>query len=323
MSDVPPIDFDGSWKDVLDVLLRPFLAFFCADIVVDVDWSEEVVALEQEFRAAAPTSVTGGMRCDKLLRFPLCDGDVAYLHVEVQCQVDDEFPRRAYDYNQGATRFYAATVSTLALLGDDNPLWMPVEFRRERWLCWSGVGFRPIKILGFVGQDAHLERHENPVALVVLAHLKALTTRGDPVERRDWRLRLVRNVCERIADEEVRFCLLAVIERLLPLSPGAEAEVLQEIIRRQEEPKMPYVTSFERHYKAEGLTEGRREGEEKGLREGILAVVRVRFGAPDPAFVTLVSQSRLPELQQAFQAVETASLAELQQKLVASSGQGA
>jgi hypothetical protein len=61
----------------------------------------------------------------------------------------------------------------------------------------------------------------------------------------------------------------------------------------------------------EGLKEGRQEGQAVGLREGLLVVVRVRFGAPDPAFVALVENARLPALEKALKAAETATLDEL------------
>jgi hypothetical protein len=305
-------DFDGSWKDALDFFPKEFLAFFYPDIHADIDWTTDPVALEQEFRASSPASVTGPLRCDKLLRVALHEEEeTAYLHVEVQCQFDSEFPRRAFDYNQGATRQYGATISTLVLLGDDNPEWRPAEFRRERWNCWSGVGWRPMKILAYQGRDEELEQHENPVALVVLAHLKAIETRGDPVERRAWRLQLVRRVYQRSMEVEDQQRLLPILEGLLDLPEDMEAGVLREILNEQEETKMPSVSSFERYFKAEGVKEGR----EGGLREGLLLVVRVRFGAPDAAFLTLVENAHLPALEKAFKTAETATLDELRQIL--------
>lgn len=309
------IDFDGSWKDVLDFFLEPFFRFFHPEPHADIDWTVDPVSLKQEFHALFPESATGDMRCDTLLRLALRDDQgTALAHIEIQCQYENEFPSRVYDYNQAAVRHYRETVSSLVLLGDENRSWRPREFGRERWQTGSSVFFEPRKLLDWEGHDDELEQHENCIGLVVLAHLKALQTRGNLDDRRAWRLRLVRLALDRAElDAEDRVRLAAIIEGLLDLPPDVDTEVRQTIRREREVPKMPRVSSLE--------IIAREVGREGGLRDGILTVVRLRFGEPDTAFVAALNQAQLEALETVLTRSRTAQgLDELRALLTPSNG---
>jgi hypothetical protein len=315
-------DFDGSWKDALDGLLRPFLAFFYPDIAAGIDWTVDPASLEQEFRALSPQGEAGMVRCDKLVRVALlAEQEPAYLHAEVQCQQVAEFPRRVFDYNLRATDHYGATVTSLVILGDDSPTWRPAEFHRSRWGGRTGVDFLSRKLLDYASRDEELEQHDNVIALVVLAHLKAIETRGDVPARRHWRLRLVRRIYQRELDHDDRQLLLSIVERLLDLSPDVEAEVRREIIQEQEGTNMPYVTSFERLAKEEGRTEGREEGLERGLRTGLLMALMERFRELDADFRALLAAAHLPVLERLSEAFQTGSDLEALRGLLKKAGE--
>jgi hypothetical protein len=83
------------------------------------------------------------------------------------------------------------------VLADDDPDWRPGEFRSRLFGCEAGIRFPQVKLLDFAAHEAMLEASTNPFAKVVLAHLKALETRGDPANRYAWKVRLVRGRSER------------------------------------------------------------------------------------------------------------------------------
>ena len=194
------------------------------------------------------------------------DGREAWvlIHVEVQTQREANFPKRMYDYNTRISDRYNRTVVSLAVLADDDAEWRPDHYQEELW-CWSvRMGWPPVKLLDYANRVAELERSKNPFAHVVLAHLKALETRQDPVDRRTWKFRLVRGLYERgFSNEDVRQ-LFRVIDWLMELPAPLQANFRQDVDKYEERQQMPYVTSIEREVMFQMIEVGLREkfGEE-------------------------------------------------------------
>jgi hypothetical protein len=108
---------------------------------------------------------------------------------------------------------YNRVVVSLAVLCDDQPDWRPQRFSYDQWGCQMELTFPAIKLLDYAGKEAELETNDNPFAAVVLAHLKTLETRREPLTRRNWKLRLVKGLYERNwTAEDVRelFCLIGL-----------------------------------------------------------------------------------------------------------------
>ena len=98
------------------------------------------------------------------------------------------------------------------------------------------------------------------------ASQKLQETRKNPESRHIWKLRLVRGLYEQgFSAKDVRK-LLRLIDWLMELPEALAIRFRQEVATIQEEKKMPYVTSFERIARREGL------------REGIEAALTIRFG---------------------------------------------
>ena len=151
-------------------------------------------------------------------------------------------------------------------MADDDAEWRPSDFSSNLFGCESGIRFPAVKLLDFAAHEAMLETSDNPFAQVVLAHLKARETHGDPAGRCDWKIRLVRNLLERgFSPREVRE-LFRVIDWLMELPPPLVTVFWQEVEKMQEEKRMPYVTSIERL------------GIRKGLCKGIESMLKLRFG---------------------------------------------
>src|SRR5206468_3547057 len=124
-----------------------------------------------------------------------------------------------------------------------DPNWRPNHYEQRLWGCRSRLDFLPAKLLDYAGREAELEADRNPFAKVVLAHLKARATRGDPGERRAWKLRLVRGLYERgFSAEDVRQ-LFRLIDWLLELPPALDDLFWQDLESYQQERTMPFVTT--------------------------------------------------------------------------------
>jgi hypothetical protein len=152
------------------------------------------------------------------------------------------------------------------VLADDGPNWRPTDFPSNLFGCEAGIRFPAVKLLDFAAHEAMLEASTNPFASVVLAHLKARQTHGDPVVRHAWKVRLVRNLYERgFSPKDVRE-LFRLIDWMMELPPPLQNVFWQDLDKIQEERRMPYITSVER------------VGVRRGLRMGIEALLHVRFG---------------------------------------------
>jgi hypothetical protein len=144
-------------------------------------------------------------------------------------------------------------VVSLAVLADDDPNWRPDHYEDELWGWSVRMSWRPLKLLDYADRVEELEASTNPFAKVVLAHLKALQTRGDPVSRKDWKIRLLRGLQKQgFGSEDVRQ-LLNMIDWLMVLPRREQRAFRQELNQYEEGRRMPYVNSIIRDTMLEAI----------------------------------------------------------------------
>mgnify|MGYP001271789507 CR=1 FL=1 len=291
-------DYDSPWKEALDAYFEPFLALLFPEVHRQIDWSRGYESLDKEFQQVVREAEVGRRYVDKLVKVWTKDGAECWVlvHVEVQTARDAEFPRRMYVYNYRVFDRYNRPVASLAVLADDDPAWRPTDFRSNLFGCEAGLRFPAAKLLDFAAHEAMLEASSNPFAQVVLAHLKARQTHGDPAGRHAWKIRLVRGLYERgFSPKDVRE-LFRVIDWLMELPPALNSVFRQEVDKIQEESHMPFVTSIERVCLCEGL------------RMGIESLLRVRFGDDGLRLMPEIHEIHEEEkLQAILKALETAA----------------
>jgi len=267
-------DYDSPWKEALDRFLPAFLLLFFPDIYQDIDWRCRWVALDKEFQQIIRKAKPGKLLADKLYKVWRKNGEERWLfiHVEIQGQVEEGFPRRMFDYNVRVFQLYNRTVVSLALLCDETPAWRPHEFGYGEWNCDVRIVFRTAKLLDWKERTAELETSLNPLAPVVLAHLKALETRRSPASRWAWKLRIVKGLYQRGWSEPDVRELFRMIDWIMALPEAMQEDFREEVHHYEEEKRMRYVTSIERLAQAEGRKEGRqlgrKEGRQLGRKEG-------------------------------------------------------
>jgi len=261
-------DYDSPWKEALDLYFEFFLALLFPEVHQQIDWSRGYESLDKEFQQVVRDAEVGRRYVDKLVKVWRLDGTEAWvlIHVEVQTARDANFPRRMYVYNYRVFDRYNRPVASLAVLADDDPDWRPSEFRSRVFGCEAGIRFPAVKLLDFAAHEALLEASDNPFAKVVLAHLKALETRGNPGDRHAWKLWLVRGLYEHgFSARDVRE-LFRIIDWMMELPPPLANLFWQDVERIQEERRMPFISTPER------------VGHRRGLWQGIESLLRVRFG---------------------------------------------
>jgi hypothetical protein len=274
------------------------LALLFPEVHGPIDWPRGYEPLDKEFQQVVREAEVGRRYVDKLVKVWTRYGVECWvlIHVEVQTACDLEFPKRMYVYNYRVFDRHNRPVASLAVLADDDPNWRPDEFRNSLFGCEAGIRFRPVKLLDFAAHEAMLEASTSPFAKVVLAHLKARATHGDPAGRHAWKIRLVRGLYERgFSAQDVRE-LFRVIDWMMELPPALENEFWQDVDNLQEEGQMPFITTPER------------VGHRRGLRAGIESLLKVRFGEEGLKLMPAIREIHEEEkLQAILKALETAA----------------
>jgi hypothetical protein len=103
-----------------------------------------------------------------------------------------------------------------------------------------------------------LEQHPNPFGLIVLAHLQSLETKGLLSERKDWKFRLTRGLLNRGLDEKQIRQIYRIIDWFLELPQVLETELRIQIRDYEKENTVPYLSTFERMGREEGIAIGER-----------------------------------------------------------------
>jgi len=261
-------DYDSPWKEGLDIYFEPFLALLFPEAHAGIDWSRGFESLDKEFQQVVREAELGRRFVDKLFKVWVRDGSEYWIliHIEVQTTHDGKFPERMYVYNYRIFDRYNKPVASFAVLADDDPNWRPSEFRQSVLGCETGIRFPMVKLLDFAAHEAELTASSNPFATLVLAHLQALRTRGDPAARQASKTGLVRSLFERgFSAKDVRE-LFRLIDWIMVLPSGLEKVFQQDVAKIQEEKHMPYVTSIER------------VAERRGMCAGIASLLKVHFG---------------------------------------------
>jgi hypothetical protein len=270
-------DYDSPWKEAIGRYFQLFLAFFFPVAAAAIDWSRGYEVLDKELQQVVREAEHGRQLADVLVKVWLTSGAEAWvlIHVEVQSQPEDAFPRRMYVNNYRCFDRYYRTVVSLAVLGDEQPDWRPAAFGYELWGCALSFRYPVVKLQDYRNDLPALEANPNPFAAVVLAHLQTQETRQNPDGRCVWKVRLIKGLHERgLGREEVRE-FFRVTDWMMDLPPMLNDAFWHEIEQFEEEAKMPYITSIERR----AIERGRIEG----LRWAIEAYLRGRWGAEGTA----------------------------------------
>jgi hypothetical protein len=275
----PQTEYDSPWKQILQLYFEDFMLFFFPQAHEQIDWTKQPEFLDKELEQVVRDAELGKHLADKLVKIYLKDGSETWvlIHVEIQSQEESNFGRRMYTYNYRIYDRYKRPVVSLAVLGDERANWRPNQFGYELFGCSVNFQFPAIKLIDYQQRQSELEASLNPFATVVMAHLAALETRNDRLQRKQSKLALVRRLYNQGFERQDILNLLAFIDWMLTLPLDLEREFLFEVEQLESEQRMQYVTSFER------------SGIRQGLLEGIQLGLKLKFGTDGSSLLPEIS----------------------------------
>ncbi len=253
-------------------------------------------------------SEVGKQFVDKLIKVWLNDGKETWLliHLEIQSQVDTDFPKRMFCYHYRIFDRYGQEVVSLAILGDNQASWRPQEYSYGRWGCRLSLQFPIVKLLDYEARWLELEESDNPFAVIVMAHLRTKATTQDLTSRLRWKLSLIKRMYELGYSRDKIILLFRLLDRLMTLPPDLELNFKTELQRFESEKEMRYVTSIERI------------GIAQTLQESIVKILKTRLQDVPSELVVQINQiydnERLKQLLE--QAITIGSVADFQQLLI-------
>ncbi len=307
--------YDSPWKEALELYFRSFLELCFPEIAADIDWTKSIDFLDKELEEVVRDAAVGKQWVDKLVRVYRLNGEEEWvlIHIEIQSQADYGLPKRVYQYHHRIEDRYGVKTATLVVLADERPGWRPGHYEQALWGCRVRFEFPICKLLDWYDRWGELEQSSNPIAVVILAHLKSQETKRAPDQRKEVRVRICKGLYQRGYGRDDIIALLRFIDGIMTLPRELAVAFWQEIREFEESMGTPYISSIERM----GRDEGRQEGRVVTLREDILDNLEARFGVVSDEvrhkIESTEDESRLKELHR--KAVVVSDLATFSQEL--------
>ncbi|MCC5624726.1 cytosolic protein [Nostoc sp. CHAB 5715] len=301
----PQTEFDSPWKDIIQRYFEDFMRFFFPQAHREIDWTQKPEFLDKELQQVVRDAELGKRLVDKLVKIYRSGGEEVWVlvHIEIQAQEESDFTQRMYTYNYRIYDRYKRSVASLAVLGDERATWRPNQFGYQLFGCTVDFQFPIVKLVDYQQRQSELEASRNPFATVVMAHLAALETRNDRLQRKQQKLTLVRRLYEQGFEREDVLNLLAFVDWLLTLPQDLEREFRREVEQLEAEQRMRYITSFERF----GIEKGKQEALVKGISLGL----KLKFGSKGQNLLPEIEQIEDVNLLEAIlEAIDTASTVE-------------
>jgi Domain of unknown function (DUF4351) len=264
-------DLDSPWKDILRAYFPQAIQFFFPNTAALVDWEQPYEFLDKEFQSIARDAEVGRRYADQLVKVWLLGGEQVWLllHVEIQSQWESGFAERVFVYNVRIFDLYRQVPVSLAILCDERSSWRPQSYTTNYPDTRLNFEFGVVKLLDWRDRITELEASDNPFAIVVLAHLKVIETKGRVEQRKAWKFRLTKALYEKGYERQQILDLYRFLDWVMILPEAIEREFWQELQTFEEERKVTYVTNAERFGFERGIQEGRQEGMQEGRQEGM------------------------------------------------------
>jgi hypothetical protein len=296
---LPKTDLDSPWKDILRAYFPQAVEFFFPNTAALIDWSKPHEFLDKEFQKISQDAEIGRRFADQLVKVWLKDGESIWLliHLEVQSQAETGFEERMFIYCLRIFDQFRQIPTSLAILCDESQTWRPERYGKDYPDTSLNFRFGTVKLIDFRAQWEELEQSDNPFATVVMAHLKMMETRPDAVQRKNWKLSLIRALYDRGLQRQEILNLYRFIDWVMILPEGLEKSFWQELKTFEEERKVTYVTTGERIGYAQGEQEGRQEGRQEEAQALILRQLSRRIGSVAPEIQTQVQSLSLFRLE--------------------------
>jgi hypothetical protein len=223
---VPPIDFDGAWKDIIELFLPEFIAFFLPKLHVEIDYNVEPTYLEQELQHILETKGYKKKTTDKLIKMGLKNGKSKWilLHIEVQSYFEKLFGRRMFIIFSWLFTKYDESLVALAIYTSNRVPKIFDHFEEEVFGTKVRLDFNAYRVMR--QNDKALMESDNIFALFVLANKYVNETRAekDLPNRLRMKEKIYELALERKISEERIAKFIIFVDRIMLLPKGLDKE---------------------------------------------------------------------------------------------------
>lgn len=282
----PPADeaarMDAAWKEVLTVFFREFIELLFPAIAAEIDWRRGYKFLDTELAQVARGYATGKRVVDKLVQVYLRDGSKRWLllHIEIEANPRKLFNERMYVYNYRLFDRYRVDVVSLGVAIKASSRLPLGRYEREQWGCRVLFEFPVLRLSDFAARQQELEQSRNPVAVIVLAQLKAIEARKDNRHKLNFKRQLIRMLYGRGYTRAQVLEIFRLIDWVIALPDGLDQQLQKEIVEYEEE-KVVLISNIEwlaiERGMKKGLQKGLQQGREEGREEALFSMVSRLF----------------------------------------------
>ena len=261
-------DHDSPWKVALEKYFKEFLQLLFTDIHDKIDWSKGHSFLDKELQQITADAKVGRRYADQLIKVYAKDGSEEWvlIHVEVQGSTEKAFAERMLTYWSRIKDRHKMKVLSLAVLADTNRNYLPDTFNFHHWGLKLVFSYPVAKLIDWEANWQALETSDNIFSHVVMAQIKAKRVKDSELLLTS-KTGLIRSLFERGYSKEQVVELFNIIDWMIKLPAPLEMQFKTLVDQIQEEKKMPYINTFERLARQEGLQEGLQEGRQEGRKE--------------------------------------------------------
>ncbi len=292
-------DEDSPWKLLLRQYFREAIAFFFPTIASLIDWTKAIEFLDTEFQKITPDAEVGKRFADQLVKVQLKKGKelILLIHLEIQAVPEKDFPERMFIYAIRIFELFHQLPVSLAILCDGKRDWRPSTYSLTTPGSALQFDFTAVKLLDYETQWAQLEQSRNPFAIVVMSHLKTRETKDSAIDRKAWKVRLVKRLYELGYSRSEVLNLFRFVDWVMILPEGLKRTFWEELKTYEEDRKMPYITSVEEIGYERGIKQGLEQGLEQGERSLILRQLNRRVGAIPDRTIDRINQLSITQLE--------------------------
>jgi hypothetical protein len=195
------------------------------------------------------------------------------LHLEIQGDKEHHFPTRLFEYGYKLYDRHRLPILPLVVLSDDHHAWRPEAFEMKI-LGHTTIryDFLSAKLLDWKGQEAQRLESTNPFENLIAIYLEARRTRRSPTARLKTKLGLFKHLLEKSWGKEDILSFATFLDGVMRLSEGLALQYHHEVIEREKEMNVHYLTHAEYFGHQEGIKEGiyqaNRENAKRMLQQG-------------------------------------------------------
>jgi hypothetical protein len=282
---------DSPWKLLLRKYFRQAIEFFFPAIAHLIDWTKPIEFLDTEFQKITPDAEIGKRFADQLVKVQLKKGKalILLMHLEIQAAPEKNFPERMFIYAIRIFELFHQLPVSLAILCDVKRDWRPSAYSLTTPGSALQFDFTAVKLMDYETQWKQLEQSRNPFAVVVMSHLKTRETKDSAIDRKAWKITLIKRLYELDYSRSDILNLFRFVDWVMILPEGLKQTFWEELRTYEEERKMPYITSVEQI--------GYDRGVEQGERSLVLRQLNRRIGTVSDRMIDRINKLTLTRLE--------------------------